>query len=132
MQKYPSSASRKFQKIGGNSNFLVRAFENIDLKICWQKVFNFLHVCGKLHDMAYDSVGNEFDSAKTAEEPSELIPSNNKGFSHHEPAFSSGRPSSTQSECRNVSIAMPRNIKVNDLRLIAKKGPQVYESYRKD
>ena len=84
----------------------------------------------KLYDMAYDPVG----TAETAEEPSELIPSNNNGFSHHEPAISSARTSSTQSKCRNVSIAMPRNIKINDIRLVAKKGPQVWgnERYRKD
>ena len=85
---------------------------------------------GKLYDMAYDPVG----TAETAEEPSEFIPSNNNGFSHHEPAISSARTSSTQSKCRNVSIAMPRNIKINDIRLVAKKGPQVWgnERYRKD
>ena len=89
---------------------------------------------GKLHDMAYDPVGTDFDSTETAEEPSELIPSNNDGFYHHEPVISSARTSSTQSKCRNVSIAMPRNIKINDLRLVAKKGPQVYdnERYRND
>ena len=27
--------------------------------------------------------------------------------------------------CRIVSLVMPRNIKINDLRLVAKKGPQV-------
>ena len=41
---------------------------------------------GKRHDMAYDPVGTDFDSAETAEEPSELIPSNNNGFSHKEQA----------------------------------------------
>ena len=89
---------------------------------------------GKLHDMAYDPVGSDVDSTENDEEPSELIPKNNNGSSHQEPAISSARTSSTQSKCRNVSIAMPRNIKINDLRLVAKKGPQVYdnEMYRND
>ena len=83
---------------------------------------------GNLHEMAYDPVGSDGDSAETAEDPSELIPRNNNGFSHHEPAISSARTSRTQSKCRNVSIAMPRNIKIDDLRLVAKKGPQVEKS----
>ena len=81
---------------------------------------------GKLADTAYESVGSDFDSAETAPDNSELNPANNtNGFSHHEPQLSSPQSSSTQSKCRNVSIAMPRNIKIDDLRLVAKKGPQV-------
>ena len=85
---------------------------------------------GKLYAMAYDPVG----TAETAEEPSDFIPINNNGFSHHEPANSSARTSRSQSKCRNVSIAMPRNIKINDVRLVAKKRPQVWENdrYRKE
>ena len=75
----------------------------------------------KLHDMAYDPVESDFDIAETAEEPSEFIPSNNYGFSHHEPAISSAK----QAKCQNVRIAMLRNIKINDLHLVANKGSQV-------
>ena len=80
---------------------------------------------GKLYEMAYDPVGTDFDITENAEDPSEFIPSNNNGFSNHEPAISSARTSSTHSKCQNVSITMTRNIKINDLRLVAKKGPQV-------
>ena len=82
---------------------------------------------GKLAETAYESVGSEFDSAETAADPSEFNPNNTNGFPHHEPALSSARTSSSQSKCRNVSIAMPRGIKIDDLRLVAKKGPQVEE-----
>ena len=82
---------------------------------------------GKLAETAYESVGSDFDSAETAADPAEFIPSNTNGFPHHEPALSSARTSSSQSKCRNVSIAMPRGIKIDDLRLVAKKGPQVEE-----
>ena len=64
------------------------------------------------YDMAYDPVRSDVDSTENAQEPSEFIPSNNNGFSHHEPAISSARTSRTQSKCRNVSFAMPRNIKI--------------------
>ena len=80
---------------------------------------------GNLYDMLYDPVRSDVDSTENDQEPSKLIPSNNNGFSHHELAISSARTSSTQSKCRDVSFAMPRNIKIYDLRLVAKKGPQV-------
>ena len=82
---------------------------------------------GDLHDMTYDPVESDFESAEPGEETPEYVSGNNNGFSHQEPANSSARTNSTQShsKCRNVSIAMPRNIKIDDLRLVAKKGPQV-------
>ena len=79
---------------------------------------------GKQHDILYGPFGGDVDSAETAEKPPDFMPSNN-GFSHHEPTTLSARTSITRSKCRNVSIAMPRNMKIYDLRLVAKKGPQV-------
>jgi hypothetical protein len=63
---------------------------------------------GNLHDMAYDPLRSDVDSTENAEEPSEFIPRKNNGFSHHEPAISSARTSSTQSKFRNFSFPKPR------------------------
>ena len=49
-----------------------------------------------LYDMAYDPMRSDVNSTENAQEPSKFIPSNNNGFSHHEPAISSARTSSIQ------------------------------------